>query len=59
MGENVIGSFAQGHTLQVIGAMDDWYHVKDILTTDANGNAQPASGLEGYVAKTYVSVPNN
>ena len=59
MGNNVIGSFAAGHTLQVIAELDDWYHVKDLLTTDANGNPQQASGLEGYVAKKYLSVPNN
>ncbi len=59
MGNNVIGSFAAGHSLQVMGEMDDWYHVKDVLTTDSSGNPQTPSGQEGYVAKKYLSVPQN
>ena len=55
--DNVIAAFSTGYYVQVIGEMDDWYHIIDNQTTDPSGNSQTPTNQEGYVYKSFVAVP--
>lgn len=62
--DNVLIHLEKYHYVLIVGELDGWYHIKDILEEDGVGGTQTCSGLEGYVSSDYLTpyynlIPND
>ena len=55
----VLMKLGMQHRVLIIGELDEWYHIRDILTEDAEGMHQNPSDLDGYIFKDYIQVEDS